>query len=105
MAFVDTHAGYELSPDQAIQRIRSDRRRDSIMAFTLGFLALLAFYTSIVLAYGDVPEPREPANANPRLGNPTSSLSTQQAAVPGRQPWQRDAIEWSGPWQIGRIET
>ncbi len=104
MAFVGTQSGYELSPDQAIQKIRSDRRRDSVLAFTLGFLALLAFYTSIALAYGDIPAPHEPANANPRLVSPTSDLSTQQAAAPTMHPWQRDAIEWSGPWQNGRSE-
>jgi len=104
MAYVESPLGDNLTLEHAVEKILSDRRRDSILAFVLGLLALAAFYTSICLAYGDVPAPRQPANSSPRVGTSPAELSIQQAAVPAIAPWRNDAIEWYGPGQNARTE-
>jgi len=99
MAHVESPLGDDLNLEHAVEKLHSDRRLDSILAFVLALLALAAFYTSICLAYGDVPVPRQPANSNPRVGTSPAELSIQQAAVPVIPPWRSDAIEWYGPRQ------
>jgi hypothetical protein len=69
MAHALEHA-HDYSPEQALQRIKSERARRSWTALILFVLAAIGITGSFYLSYRDVPAPSSPANANPTLLDP-----------------------------------
>ena len=69
MAHATTH-GYELSPEQALREIKSERTRRSWIAAILFSLSAVAIATSFYLAYRDIPAPPNPGNNTPVLLDP-----------------------------------
>lgn len=62
----------DYSPEEAVLKIRADRRRNALVALTLALLGAIGFFVGIYLSYNEVPAPKGPANANPpvRLNSP-----------------------------------
>jgi hypothetical protein len=63
MAHASTHSGYDFTPEQAIDKIKAERKRKSALVAAAFVAGALAFGTSVYLAYQDVPAPENPANA------------------------------------------
>ena len=69
MAHATTHA-YDYSPEEALQRIKAERKTRSWMAVILFALSAVAVASSFYFSYRDVPAPASPANNAPGLLDP-----------------------------------
>ncbi len=69
MAHSITH-DHDLSVDDAVRALKSDRTRRSWIALILFVLSGAALLTGFYLSYRDVPAPASPANATPGLLEP-----------------------------------
>jgi hypothetical protein len=69
MAHATTHA-YDYSPEEALQRIKAERKSRSWIAMILFVLSALAVAGSAYFSYRDVPAPSSPANNAPGLLDP-----------------------------------
>ncbi len=69
MAHATKHAG-DLTPEQALREIQSERKRRSMLAAALFTLSGVAVVASFYFSYRDVPAPDSPANNTPALLDP-----------------------------------
>lgn len=69
MAHATTH-DHDLTFDEALQEINSDRSRRSRIALLLFVLSGAAISAAFYYSYRDVPAPANPANASPVLAPP-----------------------------------
>jgi hypothetical protein len=61
---------HDLTVDEAVREIRSDRTRRSWIALILFVLSGAALLTGFYMSYRDLPAPATPANATPGLPEP-----------------------------------
>jgi len=69
MAHATTHS-FDLSPEDALREIKSERSRRSWIALFLFVLCGAAIFTGFYLSYRDIPAPASPANNAPGLLDP-----------------------------------
>jgi hypothetical protein len=69
MAHATTHAG-DYTPEEALQKIQTERSSRSWIALILFVLSALAIAGSFYFSYRDVPAPASPANNAPGLLDP-----------------------------------
>ncbi len=70
MAHVQTHPGYDFSPEEGVKRIKAERTRNEITALSIGMAVIILFGTVVYLSFHGVPAPSTPANANPYMTQP-----------------------------------
>lgn len=63
MAHATTSPEHEYSPERAVQEIRTQRKRNALLALAAAIVVLIGFGSVVYLAYNDVPAPESPANA------------------------------------------
>lgn len=70
MAHVQTHPGYDFSPEEGVKRINAERTRSSMLALSIGVFTVFLFGMAVYFSFRGVPAPESPANAKPYMTEP-----------------------------------